>query len=186
MAAEPPEDLELFLEVTLVSHFMYQLARSEFQADGLDPYMFGLLVHVHHRGTMTPTQLAEETRVMNTTIRDQVQNLVDRGLLARKPNPDDARSYLVELTTAGERFYERGTVAYDRARERLAEELGRPLPDVQATVVELRRAAARALDRIDAEARGWNSGSRGHARSVGSGALARVLRGARLDDRRGA
>ena len=93
-----------------MSHFLFQLARSEFQADGLDPYMFGLLVHVHDRGTMTPTQLAGETRVMNTTIRDQVQNLVDRGLLARKPNPEDARSYLVELTTAGERFYERGTL----------------------------------------------------------------------------
>jgi len=154
MATEPPEDLELFLEVTLVSHFMYQLARSEFEAAGLDPYMFGLLVHVHHRGKMTPTQLAEETRVMNTTIRDQVQNLVDRGLLARKPNPDDARSYLVELTPAGRRFYQRGTVAYDRARKRLAKELGRPLPDVRATVVELRRAAARALDTIDPEVRG--------------------------------
>ncbi len=148
MPAEPPEDLELFLEVTLVSHFMYQLARREFHADGLDPYMFGLLVHVHHRCTMTPSQLAEETRVTSTTIRDQVQNLVERGLLVRKPNLDDARSYLLELTPKGKSFYKRGTAAYDRARERLVQELDRPLPDVQSTVVELRRAAARALDTI--------------------------------------
>jgi DNA-binding MarR family transcriptional regulator len=147
MPAEPPENLELFLEVTLVSHFMFQLARREFHTDGLDPYMFGLLVHVEHRGAMTPSQLAEETRVTNTSIRDQVQNLVDRGLLERKPNPDDARSYLLELTPEGRRFHERGTAAYDRARARLEQELGRPLPDVQSTVVELRQAAARALDR---------------------------------------
>jgi DNA-binding MarR family transcriptional regulator len=151
MAAEPPEDLDLFLEVTLVSHFMYQLARREFHAAGLESYMFGLLVHVQHRGTMTPSQLAEETRVTNTTIRDQVQNLVDRGLLARKPNPDDARSYLLELTPKGESFYKRGTAAHDRATKRLSQELNRPLPDVQSTVVELRRAAARALDRINPE-----------------------------------
>ena len=146
MPAEPPEDLELFLEVTLVSHFMFQLARHEFHAAGLDPYMFGLLVHVQHRGTMTPTELAAETRVTNTTIRDQVENLVERGLLVRKANPDDARSYLLELTPAGKRFHERGTAAYDRARAHLARELGRPLEDVQAVVVELRQAAARALD----------------------------------------
>jgi DNA-binding MarR family transcriptional regulator len=151
MPAEPPEDLELFLEVTLVSHFMHQLARHEFHAAGLDPYMFGLLVHVHHRGRMTPSQLAEETRVTNTTIRDQVQNLVDRGLLARTPNPEDARSYLLELTPAGKGFYEQGTAAYDRARKRLVQELDRPFPDVQATVVELRRAVARTLDTMHPE-----------------------------------
>jgi DNA-binding MarR family transcriptional regulator len=146
MPAEPPEDLELFLEVTLVSHFMYELASREFAAAGLEPHLFGLLAHVHHRGAMTPTQLAEETRVTNTTIRDQVQNLVDRGLFARKPNPEDARSYLLELTPQGQRFHKRGAAAHDRARERLRQELGRPLGDVQSAVVELRRAAARALD----------------------------------------
>lgn len=144
--SEPPEDLDLLLEVVLVSHFTQQLVRGEFEADGLDPYMFGLLVHVHERGTMTPSQLADETRVTNTTIRDQVQNLVERGLLSRRPNPEDARSYLLELTSKGRRFHERGSVAHDRARKRLESELGRPLSEVRAAVVELRRAAARALD----------------------------------------
>ena len=128
---EPPENLDLFLEIVLVSHFTQQLVRTEFEADGLDPYMFGLLVHVHERGTMTPSQLAEETRVTNTTIRDQVQNLVDRGLLARRPNPKDARSYLLELTTKGRRFHGRGTAAHDRARKRLERELERPLSKVE-------------------------------------------------------
>jgi DNA-binding MarR family transcriptional regulator len=144
--SEPPEDLDLLLEVVLVSHFTQQLVRSEFEADGLDPYMFGLLVHVHERGTMTPSQLAEETRVTNTTIRDQVQNLVERGLLSRRPNPEDARSYLLELTAKGKRFHERGSVAHDRARKRLESELGRPLSEVRTAVVELRRAAASALE----------------------------------------
>lgn len=144
--SEPPEDLDLLLEVVLVSHFTQQLVRSEFEADGLDPYMFGLLVHVNERGTMTPSQLAEETRVTNTTIRDQVQNLVERGLLSRRPNPEDARSYLLELTAKGRRFHGRGSVAHDRARKRLESALGRPLSEVRAAVVELRRAAARALD----------------------------------------
>ncbi len=139
-------DLDLLLEVVLVSHFTQELVRSEFAADGLDPYMFGLLVHVHERGTMTPSQLAEETRVTNTTIRDQVQNLVERGLLSRRPNPEDARSYLLKLTAKGKRFHDRGSVAHDRAKKRLESELGRPLSEMRAAVVELRRAAARALD----------------------------------------
>jgi len=145
MAPEPPKDLDLFLEVVLVSHFMQQLVRREFETEGLDFYMFGLLVHVHQRGTMTPSQLAEETQVTNTTIRDQVQNLVDRGLLSRRPNADDARSYLLELTAEGKRFHARGSRAHERARKRLVHELGRPLPEIQSAVVELRRAAARAL-----------------------------------------
>jgi DNA-binding MarR family transcriptional regulator len=143
---EFPANIEIFLEAVLVSHFTQLLVRSEFEADNLDPYMFGLLVHVHARGQMTPSQLAEEVRVTNTTIRDQVQNLVDRGLLVRRPNPKDARSYLLELTEKGESFYERGSVAHDRARKRLESEVGTPLSELRAAVVELRRAAARALD----------------------------------------
>ena len=38
------------------------------------------------------------------TLRENIQRLVDRDLITRKPNPSDGRSYLIALTDAGERL----------------------------------------------------------------------------------
>src|SRR4051812_33723342 len=124
MRADPPADLDLFLALTLAASKAWPLIRAEFEAAGVDPSNWGLLVHAGAREHVTPSQLAAETGVTTTTIRDQVQGLVERGLLVRDPNPRDARSYFVRLTARGHRELELGLAASKSAREAIEEELG--------------------------------------------------------------
>src|SRR2546423_5580612 len=89
VAADPPDDLELFLSLTLASQLAWAVVKREFARAGVDTGWWGLLVHIDAPGVSTPSQLAAETGVAPTTIRDQLQALVERGLVRRKPNPED-------------------------------------------------------------------------------------------------
>jgi DNA-binding MarR family transcriptional regulator len=146
VAADPPDDLELFLALTLASQLAWTVVKQEFARSGVDTGWWGLLFHIDSPGFSTPSQLAVETGVTQTTIRDQLQSLVDRGLVRRKPNPDDGRSYFVELTARGRDQLSRGVVASARARERLEQQLGDSLEGFRETCLEVARAASAAAE----------------------------------------
>ena len=120
----PPDDLEFFLALTLASFKASFVVQRAFKEAGFDNSNWGLLIHVAAHGRATPSQLVAETGISPTTIRDQVQGLVDRGVLAREPNPLDARSYVLTLTPAGERDVERGLEVSRRLRATLEERVG--------------------------------------------------------------
>lgn len=124
MPEEQPRDLEFFLTLTLAASRAYPLVEREFRGVGVDPTNWGLLVHVAAGDPATPTRLSDETGISTTTIRDQVQSLVDRGVLERRSNPLDARSYLLILTERGRREVELGLVASARAREAIEARFG--------------------------------------------------------------
>lgn len=60
-----------------------------------------LLSILDELGASTVTALAAADRTSQPTTTGAVRDLVERGLVARKPHPDDARSSLVDLTDAG-------------------------------------------------------------------------------------
>ncbi|MFL5913617.1 MAG: MarR family winged helix-turn-helix transcriptional regulator [Gaiellaceae bacterium] len=120
----PPEDLDFFLTLTLAAAKAWPLITREFDAAGVEPGNWGLLFHVGARENVTPSELAAETGVTPTTMRDQIQTQVDRGLLERVPNPLDARSYYVALTARGQHNLDEGLKASRRAAQLLQEELG--------------------------------------------------------------
>jgi DNA-binding MarR family transcriptional regulator len=141
---DPPDDLELFLALTLASSFAWSVVRQEFAAENVETGWWGLLFHIDAHGSTTPSQLAAETGVTHTTMRDQIQSLVERKLVVRRPNPDDGRSYLVQLTARGRDQLKRGTQASKRARERVERELGRSLESFRAECLDVARAASAA------------------------------------------
>ncbi len=51
--------------------------------------------------------LARELRVTSAFITSESRRLIERGLLAKRPNPHDSRSTLVTVTPAGRRAIER-------------------------------------------------------------------------------
>jgi DNA-binding MarR family transcriptional regulator len=51
--------------------------------------------------------LARELRVTSAFITSESRRLIERGLLAKRPNPHDSRSTLVTVTPAGRRTIER-------------------------------------------------------------------------------
>ena len=148
MPRDLPPELDVFLVLHLAAGAAWPLIQREFEAEGVSPGNWGLLVHVGARGRMTPSELATETGVRATTVRDQVQALADAGSLRRVDNPLDARSYFDTLTAQGRREVERGVAASRRVRTAIENEHG----SVEALQTELLRFIESA-DRVVAEAR---------------------------------
>ena len=92
---------ELFLKTTVASGYVGQLVQRHLDPVGIPAYLLALVTHVRDHQPVTPSGIAAASGVPLTTLRDNIQRLVDRGLARRIPNPDDARSYLLELTPAG-------------------------------------------------------------------------------------
>ena len=143
-----PRDLPPELDVSLVLHLAaaaaWPLIQREFEAEGVNPGYWGVLLHVGARGRMTPSELAADMGLRTTTVRDQVQSLADRGSLRRVDNPLDARSYFVTLTAQGRREVERGVAASARALEAVEKEYG-PLDALRTELLRFIEAADRAV-----------------------------------------
>ena len=52
-------------------------------------------------GQATPTELAADLGMKPTTLTSIIERLVRKRQIRRRPNPEDGRSYLLELTAKG-------------------------------------------------------------------------------------
>jgi DNA-binding MarR family transcriptional regulator len=92
---------------------------------------------------LTVSRLAAATGVRPTTLTSLLDRLEGRGLLSRRPSPEDRRALLVELTPAGREVA-------GRVRTAVAELEHRSLGSLTAAQ---RAALATALDALTEEAR---------------------------------
>jgi DNA-binding MarR family transcriptional regulator len=123
---------------------MAQLVERELSGDGVDPNGYALLSLVGVRGSIRLTELAGELGMPLTTASDIVRRLEQRRLVRRRQNPDDARSWLFELSATGDREWRRGWGALQRIDERLRAELADELA-TREVLTELGAAFAAAL-----------------------------------------
>ena len=74
--------------------------------DGLElpPEDYPFYVIIGAEGPWTPTALAARLEMPLSTVLFRVRRLEKRGHAERAPNPDDRRSYLVELSADGRRL----------------------------------------------------------------------------------
>jgi DNA-binding MarR family transcriptional regulator len=100
---------------------MVQLVDRELAADGVESDGYATLSLVGVRGSLRLTELAEQLGMPLTTASDVVRRLESRGHVRRRPNPDDGRSFLFELTARGDREWRRGWGALQRIDEALKE-----------------------------------------------------------------
>jgi DNA-binding MarR family transcriptional regulator len=100
-----------------------------------------------------------------TTLRDNIQRLVDRGLVRRVKNSEDGRSYLLVLTAAGERTIEAADPALLRAYLAVERRLPRPLEDYQQMMDEVIEALAGAVNRPARRSRRATPSRRASARA---------------------
>jgi len=71
---------------------------------GLTGPQYTLLITVAYlqgAGGITVRSLAKNLRVTSAFITSESRRLIERGLLAKRPNPHDSRSTLVSVTAAG-------------------------------------------------------------------------------------
>jgi MarR family transcriptional regulator, multiple antibiotic resistance protein MarR len=123
---------------------MAQLVERELAADGVQADGYGVLSLIGVRAPVRLTEVAAELGMPLTTASDIVRRLESRRLVRRKPNPADRRSFLFELSAAGDRTWRQGWGALQRINETLAQRLSDDSA-VRTALVELDAAFAAAL-----------------------------------------
>lgn len=106
---------------------------------------FSTLATLHRRGPQRPSDLARIERFAPPAVARVVGALEDRGLVVRRPSPDDARSSLVEITEAG-------TALLASARAEQAEAVARLLAVLDDDELETLSGALGVLERVASEA----------------------------------
>jgi DNA-binding MarR family transcriptional regulator len=135
----------ILLDLFLTNQKRAQLIEAALGEGDLPAEDYPLYVIVGAEGPWTPTELAERLQMPLTTVLFRLKRLERRRHLKRVPNPDDGRSFLVELTTAGQRLLAEARPKFRAAAESVEARLG--ADEVQ----ELRERMARLRDAIDAE-----------------------------------
>lgn len=98
--------LEVLSRVTRLARHLDRARRSAFGAHDLDSWEFDVLAALRRAGwpyELSPGRLVTETLVTSGTMTNRVDRLETRGLVRRRPDPDDRRGILVRLTTTGKR-----------------------------------------------------------------------------------
>ena len=124
---------------------MTQLVERELAADGVESNGYAVLSLIGVRSGMRLTEVADELGMPLTTASDVVRRLEVRGQVRRRPNPEDGRSFLFELTARGDREWRRGWGALQRINATLLEEVDEP--EMRAALESLGAAFETALTR---------------------------------------
>jgi DNA-binding MarR family transcriptional regulator len=147
-------DRHLYLDTATTSQYVAQIADRQLSPLGVAPALIALLTHVRDLEPASPTELARAAGAPATTMRDNVQRLVDRRLARRMPNRRDGRSYLLRITPRGRRALEAADPALLEAYLALERHLPRPREEYERLLGELNGALENALaDLLGAESR---------------------------------
>jgi DNA-binding MarR family transcriptional regulator len=130
----------------ITSGLLGRLLEEELDSSGLTPNDLGMLSAIGMPGGITPSALAEQLGVRQSTLTTRIQALVDRRLVRRVSHPVDGRSYQLELTAAGTRAWEDAAAALRASLSRIERALAVPIDDVEEALVELERALRATLE----------------------------------------
>ncbi|EFQ83763.1 transcriptional regulator, MarR family [Aeromicrobium marinum DSM 15272] len=103
----PDVDVSPMAVLSRISRLAVHLDRARqqaFSAHGLVGWEFDVLSALRRSGEpyqLSPGQLLAETLVTSGTMTNRVDRLVQRGLVERRPDPDDRRGVMVRLTADG-------------------------------------------------------------------------------------
>ena len=108
---------------------LHQLAVARFSAEmdqaGLTPIQWATLMTTSQRPGLDQSTLSREIHIDTSTVAGVLDRLETRGLIQRKPSPDDRRLRLLYLTEEGESLLEQATVAVVNMQEWLVEPLSK-------------------------------------------------------------
>lgn len=99
-----------------------------FAEHGLSAWEFDVLATLRRSGApyrMAPTMLFSSLMVTSGTMTHRLQKLEQAGLAVRVPNPDDARSSLVELSALGLETIDSAVADHVANEERILSSLDR-------------------------------------------------------------
>ena len=139
-------DRHLFLQAATTSQYVGRIVELQMERIGIPPYLLALLTHVRDLGPVSPSEISIASGAPMTTLRDNIQRLVERNLVRRVSNPQDGRSYLLKITAPGTAILSAADPALLEAYLALEKRLPRPREDYEQMFDELNDALELALD----------------------------------------
>jgi len=104
------------------SQYLVREMDKTFSNYGLNGASFDMLATILRSGTpyaLTPSELMVSTMVTSGTMTNRIDQLVKSGLVERKPNPQDARGFIISLTNEGRLLIERVLDEHVKTQARL-------------------------------------------------------------------
>jgi DNA-binding MarR family transcriptional regulator len=134
----------LLFDVFVAGQAVGALVDEALAGSPLDATGYAVCSAVFDEEALTPTELARRLGTPLTTALDHVRALERSGVLARRRNPVDGRSFLVVLTPAGMEAHRAASQLFEIAWRQFVEALDQPMDDVRASLVAITAAAAEA------------------------------------------
>lgn len=132
------ENVDPLFMVWLVSRSTNDLLDTLFGPVGLTGDEFAIYSVLAASPDMTPTELARWMAAPATTVSSYIKRFESRGHVARQPNPDDRRSYRIQLTPAGRRAHEAAVTLFQPIRAHVTDALAEEEGDVREALLRLR------------------------------------------------
>ena len=133
-------DRQLLLKAETTSQYVTRVVEQHLEPVGIPPYLLALVTHIRDHAPVSPTTISLASGMPMTTLRDNVQRLVERRLVRRRKHPHDGRSYLLVLTARGEAMVAAADPVLLEAYRALERLLPRPLQEYEAMLDELNAA----------------------------------------------
>jgi DNA-binding MarR family transcriptional regulator len=139
----------VLFDVWLVSRAVHALIDDAIGPSGLDADEFAIYSVLASDTAMTPSELADWMAAPPTTVSSYVKRFERRGHVRRVPNPEDRRSYRLELTATGRQAHHAAGALFRPALDHVNEALEDSAGDTRRRLLELRRV----VDTLPAAAR---------------------------------
>jgi DNA-binding MarR family transcriptional regulator len=98
------EPLEVLSRVSRLARHLDRARRAAFAGHELESWEFDVLSALRRQGApyqLSPGALLRATLVTSGTMTNRIDRLTEAGLVSRRPDPQDKRGVLVELTERG-------------------------------------------------------------------------------------
>jgi DNA-binding MarR family transcriptional regulator len=136
----------LLLQPVVLSQLAGRLVEVAIAGSAVAGVEFAVASWLGIHGTMTPTELARDLGMAPTTLSAVIDRLLKKGQVRKRPNPDDGRSYLLELTARGKETNARNGARFGEVIARVRAELAAEEEDVLETMRVLEQALRRAIE----------------------------------------
>jgi DNA-binding MarR family transcriptional regulator len=128
--------------LTVAARSGQELAKRRLAPLGLTVQMCGVL-NLLAEGPISQQSLGDQLHIDRTTVFEIIDDLEKQGVVVRRRNPADRRSYFIHLTPRGKTVQKRAALAFDAA----ADEVFSPLaPREQRQLADMLRKVVVAAD----------------------------------------
>lgn len=135
----------LLLQPVVLSQLAGRLVEEVIAGSGVVGIEFAVASWLGVRDRATPTELARELGMAPTTLSAVIERLVRKRQVRRIANPEDGRSYVLELTAKGKATNARNAARLGELIARVRTDLEAEEEDVLAAMRVLEEALRRAL-----------------------------------------